>query len=157
MCKHRTRFEPRYGETDAGKNEPYRVWQTHAPGDDRDENSYAEEANGVSENGVHDFNYSAIGQSAVYFPPALLLTAENIAHSHFLQHHFTATQMLARRTASGKWSGQLFRFYTQMGCSPGDSQFELRVKFLSKLVERNQCFLLITRRRWRLCDSRYSH
>ena len=30
--------------------------QTHAPGDDRDQNSYAEEANGVSENGVHHFN-----------------------------------------------------------------------------------------------------
>src|SRR5664279_5041000 len=69
MCKHRTRFEPRYGETDAGKNEPDRVWQTHAPGDDRNENSYAEEADGVSENGVHHFNYSATRQSAVYFPP----------------------------------------------------------------------------------------
>jgi hypothetical protein len=85
----RTRFEPRYGETDAGKNEPYRVWQTHAPGDDRDENSYAEEANGVSENGVHHFNYSAIGQSAVYFPPALLLTADAAMEQRLISVHGT--------------------------------------------------------------------
>ena len=36
-----------------GNNEPYRVWQMHAPGDDRDDNSYAEDANGVSENSAH--------------------------------------------------------------------------------------------------------
>ena len=54
-----TRFEPRQGKTLPGKNEPYRVWQTHAPGDDRDDNSYAEEANGMSENCVHRFNCSA--------------------------------------------------------------------------------------------------
>ena len=50
---------PRHGKTLPGKNEPYRVWQTHAPGDDRDDNSYAEDANGVSENSVHCFNCSA--------------------------------------------------------------------------------------------------
>ncbi len=89
MCKHRTRFEPRHGETDAGKNEPNRVWRTHAPGDDHDENSYAEEANGVSENGVHRFNYSATGQSAVYFPPALLLTADAAMEQRLISLHGT--------------------------------------------------------------------
>jgi hypothetical protein len=53
VCKHCTRFGPRHGKTLPGKNEPYRVWQTHAPDYDRDDNSYSEEANGVSECSVH--------------------------------------------------------------------------------------------------------
>ena len=56
VCKHCTRFEPRHSKTLPGKNEPYRVWQAHAPDDDRDDNGYAEEANGVSETSVHCFN-----------------------------------------------------------------------------------------------------
>jgi hypothetical protein len=35
------RFESRHGKT--CPDEPHRVWQTHAPGDNRDDNSCAEE------------------------------------------------------------------------------------------------------------------
>ena len=45
------RFEFRHGKT--CPDEPHRVWQTHAPGDNRDDNSCAEEANGVGEYSVH--------------------------------------------------------------------------------------------------------
>ena len=50
---------PATARPNTGKNEPCRVWQTHAPNDDRDDNRYAEEANGVSENCVHRSNCSA--------------------------------------------------------------------------------------------------
>ena len=58
--EHRTRFEPRRGKTDAGNNEPYRVGQMHASCDDRNENGDAKEANGVSENSVHQITYNTL-------------------------------------------------------------------------------------------------
>ena len=47
MREHRTRFKPCRGKTDASNNEPYGIGQAHAPGDNRNENSDAKEADSV--------------------------------------------------------------------------------------------------------------
>ena len=48
---------PVTAKSDAGQHEPYCVGQAHAPGDDGDQNRHDEEADGVSENGVHCVDY----------------------------------------------------------------------------------------------------
>jgi len=79
MRQHRSRFEPRHGKTDAGKNEPHCVGQTHAPGDDRDEYRHDEEANGVRENVVHQIGCGAIGKAArLSLEPDIRLAAPTI-------------------------------------------------------------------------------
>ncbi|WP_426616348.1 hypothetical protein [Bradyrhizobium sp. McL0616] len=101
MCEHRTCVEPGHSKTDAREDEPDCVWQTHAKGDDRYENSHAEESNGVGESGVHYSIVAQLGSLRFTVAAALRITVDAAIDCVHRVHNGVYADMISLRLARG--------------------------------------------------------